>query len=204
LRRTSALLAIVAGSQLGHTLVYSAKYGAAVARYQSSGVHAYLPTLTASIGAALGVVLMTGLLIVAAARWMVPAPAGLRRRSTMRFLDVLAMAFIAQLIIFISQETIEALAAGQAAPSLTDLLLWGAFGQLPAAVVAAAVITWLLTRLEAAWSALAEAVPRLLTEPFTPDGAPETRLAGDGRARLGSAFPAAFRKRGPPLRLALI
>jgi hypothetical protein len=198
------VLAVVAGSQLGHTFVYSARYGAAASRYQSTGVHAYLPTVTAGVGAVLGAVLMTGLLLAAAARWLAPVPAGLRPRSSVRFLDALAVAFIAQLVIFIGQESVEALAAGQAAPPLSDLLLWGAFGQLPAAFVAAAAITWLLTRLETAWTALAEAVPRVLVEPFAAEGARRPWPASDGRLYLNSAFPSAFRKRGPPLRLALI
>jgi hypothetical protein len=203
LRRAAALLAVLAGSQLGHALVYTARYGAAAGRYQSAGVHAYLPSLTAGIGAGIGVVLVTGLLLVAAARSTSFAPGGFRPRRTVRFLDVLALAFVAQVVLFVGQETVEALAAGQPAAPLPEQLLWGAFGQLPAALVAAATITWLLTRLEAAWTALAEAVPKLLVEPFTPAAWRLAWPAADGRLRLGSAFPAAFRKRGPPPRVAL-
>jgi hypothetical protein len=199
LRRALVLFAIVAGSQLGHWLVYTARYGSDAGWIQSTGVHGYFPALTAGLGAVLGGVLMAGLLLAAAARWMVPVPTGFRRRGTVRFLDVVAAAFVVQLVLFVGQENIEALAAGHAASPLSEQLLWGAFGQLPAAAVAAAAITWLLTRLEAAWTAVARGVPRLLPEPSPPVDVRPVRSGAGGRRHLDSAAPSAFRKRGPPI-----
>jgi hypothetical protein len=199
LRRLAVVLAVLAGSQLGHALTYFARFGVDGARYQSAGAHGYFPLLTAGLGGALGVALMTGLAVVAAARCTLLAPAGYRTRGTVRYLDVLAPAFAAQLVVFAGQESIEALAAGHAVPSVGELLLWGALGQLPAAVVAAIVIAWLLTRLEAAWEALVEGTSRLLVQPATPVFEPAARPEADARRRLGSAFPSAFRRRGPPL-----
>jgi hypothetical protein len=199
LRRIAVLFAVLAGSQLGHALTYFARFGTDSGRYESTGVHGYYPALAAGLGGALGVVLLTGLVVVAVARCTLLAPAGCRPRATVRFLDVLSAAFAVQLMVFAGQEIIEALAAGHAVPSVGELLLWGAVGQLPAAAIAATVIVWLLTRLDAAWTALVEGTPRLLLQSTTPVLECATRSGVDARLRLGSAFPSAFRRRGPPL-----
>jgi hypothetical protein len=199
LRRIAVLFAVFASSQLGHALTYFARFGAHAPTYQSSGVHGYYPTLATGLGAVMGVVLLVSLAIVAAARCTLLAPAGYRPRATVRFIDVLAAAFAVQLMVFVGQETIEALAAGHAVPSVGELLLWGALGQLPAAAIAAAVIAWLLARLEAAWTAMVEGAPRVLVQSAPPLPECATRSRVDARLQLGSAFPSAFRKRGPPL-----
>ncbi len=200
LRAAAVLLAVLAGSQLGHAIVYYARFGLDAGARQSTGVHSYFPALAGGLSAALGVLLMASLLVVAAARAMEPVPAGCRRRTTLRFFDLLPALFAAQLLVFAGQETIESLAAGGGhLPSMVELLFWGALGQLPAAAIAAAIVAWLLTGLEAAWTALLEGVWRLLNEPPPPAlqraALPEPAAA----LRLASAFPSAFRKRGPPL-----
>jgi hypothetical protein len=197
LRRAAVLFAILAGSQLGHAIVYYARFGTAAAGRQATGPHAYFPALTGGISAVLGILLMSALLVIATARTLRP---GLRSRPTLRFSDLLPALFLAQLVVFIGQESIETLASTGHLPSLVELLFWGAFGQLPAAFAGAAVLSWLLARLETAWTALLAGVSRLLDQPQPsacaraswPQPAPATRLA--------SAFPSAFRKRGPPLR----
>jgi hypothetical protein len=198
LRAVAVLLAILAGSQLGHAIVYLARYGLDAGRLQSTGVHSYLPALAGVLSGVLGVLLMTSLLVVAAARALEPAHAGWRRRATLRFFDLLPALFAAQLLVFVVQETIEGLAAGGGhLPSVVEVLFWGTLGQLPAAAVAAAAVAWLLARLEAAWTVLVGGVARLIHEPapalqraIRPEPAPARRLA--------STFPSAFRKRGPP------
>jgi hypothetical protein len=200
LRWLAVVLSVLAGSQLGHGLVYSARYGLDAGRYESVGVHAYFPMLATPLGAVVGVGLMVGLLLVAAARSLWLTQPGSRMRGTVRFVDVLAVAFVAQLAVFICQETIEALAAGRPVPTVGDQILWGALGQLPAAVVAAAAIVWLLTRVEEACTALVEAAPRLAFKPRDAALASGGRPESDGRLRLGSVFASAFRKRGPPRR----
>jgi len=203
LRWLAVLLSVLAGSQLGHTIVYLLRYGIEAPRHESAGVHAYYPTLAAVVGAALGVGLTFGLLLVAVARGLFLAPPGYRQRGTVRFIDVLSAAFVAQLLIFVGQEFIEALAAGGAIPSTGDLLLWGALGQLPAACVAAAMIRWLLARVERAWSTIIRGVPRHVSLPVAAAPGYVAWPESDRRLQLGSAFPSAFRKRGPPRRPAL-
>ena len=200
LRSVAVLLAVLAGSQLGHAIVYYARFGLDAGALQSTGVHSYFPALAGGLSAALGVLLMSSLLAVAAARAMEPVPPGCRRRTTLRFFDLLPALFAAQLLVFACQETIEGLAGGGGhLPSMVELLFWGALGQLPASALAAATVAWLLTRLERAWTAVLEGAWRLFKEPPSPAlqraATPEPAAA----IWLASAFPAAFRKRGPPL-----
>jgi hypothetical protein len=198
LRAFAVPVAILAGSQLGHAIAYYARFGLAAGSRQSTGVHSYLPTLAGGVSAGLGALLMTALLVIAAARSLEPRPAVYRRRATLRFSSLLPALFVVQLLVFAGQETIESLAAGGGhLPSAVELLLWGTIGQLPAALIGAALVTWLLARLEAAWSTLLDAAGQLLQEP--PPALERTARAAPTPARLlASAFPSAFRKRGPP------
>jgi hypothetical protein len=198
-RRAAVLLAILAGSQLGHAIVYYARFGLDAGAEQATGAHAYFPALVSGVGAVLGVAVMACLLAVAAARSLAPGPAARRLRATTRLFDLLPALFAAQLLVFMGQETIESLATGGHLPSLVELVVWGAFGQLPAAAVAAVAVTWLLARLETAWTALVDGVARLLGEPSTPSPERSARPEPAPARRLASAFPAAFLKRGPPL-----
>jgi len=199
LRAIVPLLALLAGSQLGHAMAYYARFGLDAGRLQSAGAHWYLPALAGGLSAALGVVVMTSLAAVAVARSLGPVPTGYRRRATVRFFDLLPVFFTVQLVLFAGQETAEGLAAGWGhLPSVGELLIWGALGQLPAAAAAAAVACWLLTRLEAAWTILLERAVRSLPEPLAPVVERVVRLDVGPALRLKTAFPAAFRKRGPP------
>jgi hypothetical protein len=200
LRRIAVPAAVLAGSQLGHAFAYYARFGLEATSRQSEGVHAYLPTLAGVVSAGIGGLLLVGLLVIAAARSLSSCQAGWRRRSTLRFSDLLPALFVAQLLVFAGQETVESLAAGGGhVPSALELLLWGTLGQLPAAAIAAAVLAWLLSRLEAAWTVLLDGATRLLQDPFIPAIASPRRPALAANMRLASAFSAAFRKRGPPL-----
>lgn len=198
-RRSAVLLAILAGSQLGHAIVYYTRFGAAAGGMQADGAHAYFPSLVAGLSAVIGVGLTACLLVVALGRAVAPGPDVRRVRVTTRFLDLLPALFAAQLLLFMGQETIESLAAAGHMPSLVELLVWGTFGQLPAAAVTALSVTWLLARLEAAWTALAGGVARLLGDPPAPPAQRLVRAAAAPALRLASVFPAAFLKRGPPL-----
>jgi hypothetical protein len=199
LRVVGVPVAILAGSQLGHGIAYYLRFGMEAGSRQSEGVHSYLPTLAGGLSAALGVLLMSALLVVAAARSVGPRHAGYRRRATLRVSDLLPAMFAVQVLVFAGQETIESMAAGGGhLPSGIELLLWGALGQLPAAAIAAAVLTWLLARLEAAWTILLDGAERLLQEPHAPAVERAPRPEPAQTLRLASAFPSAFRKRGPP------
>jgi hypothetical protein len=202
LRPIAGAAAALAASQLGHALVYYARFGPGASSGQSAGVHAYFPTLVALLSAGLGGVLMAGLVLAAATRSLGLGPVGLRARPTVRFGDLLPALFAVQLVVFMGQEAVEALAAGGPVPSVVELLFWGALGQLPAAVVGAAVLRWLLTRLEAVWAAFLAGAERLVDRPAAPALDAARPAPGAGSLRLlASAFPAAFRKRGPPLLL---
>jgi hypothetical protein len=200
LRFVAVPAAILAGSQVGHALAYYVRFGVEAGSRQSQGIHSYLPTFAGVVSAGLGVLLMAGLLVIAAARSLGPHQAGCRRRATLRFSDLLPALFAAQLLVFAGQETIESMAAGGGhLPSAVELLFWGTLGQLPAAAIAAGVLTWLLTRLEAAWTVLLSGAAFLLGDPSTPTIVGSLRPAANAARRLASAFPSAFRKRGPPL-----
>lgn len=200
LRVIAVTVAILAGSQLGHAIAYYMRFGLDAGSRQSQGVHSYLPTLAGGLSAALGVLLMTGLLVIAAARSLGPLHIGYRRRATLRFSDLLPALFAVQFVVFAGQETIESVAAGGGhLPSAVELLFWGTVGQLPAAAIAAALVTWLLTRLEAAWTILLDGAKRLFQEPPAPALVGPARPEPAPVLRLASAFPSAFRKRGPPL-----
>jgi hypothetical protein len=121
-----------------------------------------------------------------------------------RCFDLLPSLFAAQLLVFFCQETIESWAAGGHIPSMIELLLWGTLGQLPAAVVAAAAVSWLLTRLEDAWTVLVEGAIILPRQPSTPALDEASRPEPSPARRLGCTFPSAFQKRGPPRLLATI
>jgi hypothetical protein len=195
--RLGALVAVaVGGSQLGHALVYLVRYGLSAGTAQSAGAHGYFPMLAAGLSAGLGGLLTLGLVLVAAARTL-PRPAT-RPRATVRFLDLLPLLFLGQVLVFMGQEALEAAAGGGPIPSAIELLFWGALGQLPAAAIAAAVACWLLARVEAAWTALVVATAELLSRPV-PAQSRAFRAEPAPRLALESAFPAAFRKRGPPL-----
>ena len=199
LRRAAILIALLAGSQLGHAIVYAARFGVDAGSRQASGVHGYFPPLTAAISAVLGAFLMSALLAMAAARSLRPAAAVCRVRATTRFFDILPLLFAAQVGLFIGQETIEGLVAyGGHVASPLELLYWGTLGQLPAATIAAAILTWFLARLEGAWSVLMDGAIRVFHRTLTPVRERAARPKADGAVRLASAYPSAFRKRGPP------
>ena len=143
----------VGGAQAGHLLAYQLRFGPAAIQVQSSGAHAYFPTL---VKTALGVamlVALAALVLVAAAALLARGRA--QRVAAPSYLNLLAALFTLQLTCFAGQEVIEALAAGLAPAAPSDLLLWGMVGQLPVALVAATALRWLWTRVEAAAIAIA-------------------------------------------------
>ena len=201
MRRLAIATTIVAGSQLGHALAYLVRFGSAAGERQAAGVHAYFPGLIGAVSAGIGGALMACLVLVAAARLLRGARPGHRSRRAVGFLDLLPALFVCQLLVFMGQETIESFAGGGPVPSVVEQLLWGSLGQLPAACAAAAVLSWLSARTEAAWDVLLAAVARLAPEPFLAIPMRGQRLDAAPVRALTSAFPSAFRKRGPPRRL---
>jgi hypothetical protein len=160
-------------------------------------VHFYYPAISATTSALTGGILMTCLALLAAAQVLRGAAPGRRLRRTTTIGSVLPMLFTAQLVLFIGQETVESLIAG-CVPSPVEMLLWGIVGQLPAAIVAAALVSWLSARMEAAWDVIVSASAELVADHLT--GVRETcpAPASPVSPALTSTFPGAFRKRGPP------
>lgn len=139
----------LAASQAGHLIAYALRFGQASQQIQSTGVHAYFPLAAKTVLGLAAAVLLASLLAVAAARVV---SAGARRRVAMgpSFFSLFAILFTVQLVLFVTQEIIEATAAGASADSVSGLVLWGMLGQLPAAAVAAATLRWLWSRVEGA------------------------------------------------------
>ena len=136
-------------SQLGHLLVYQLQFGANAPAMQSTGPHTYFPTLVkTSLGLDAAAVLAS-LLLICVAR----SVSGARQRVIAggpSYLRLLGALFTIQLVFFALQETVESVAAGTAVAAAPHLLLMGSIGQLPAAILGALALKWLLVRFEAA------------------------------------------------------
>jgi len=142
----------VLGSQAGHLLAYELRFGGAAAQLQSTGAHAYFPTVAKTGLGIVSLATLAGLVLVGIAR--VAAGRAVPQVSSPSFMRVLASTYTLQLAIFGVQETLEAVLGGGHPGSAPLLLLWGAFGQLPVAIAAALALRWLLVRVRPALSAL--------------------------------------------------
>src|ERR1051326_3900912 len=136
-RRAAVVAAALAGSQLGHAIVYVARFGGAAATVQATGAHAYYPAVAGVLSGVVGGGLLAILGLLAASRIVAASARHCMHRRTTGVLDVLPLLVAAQLFVFMGQESIEAMAAGLPVPSALELLLWGTLGQLPAALLAA-------------------------------------------------------------------
>jgi hypothetical protein len=197
-RRAAAVLGLAfAGAQAGHLVAYEARFGAAAQSVQSSGAHSYFPALvkTSLGGAALA--LIAALLLIGVARVIAIGP-GTRRPGGPSYLALLAAIFTIQLVLFTAQEVGESVVAGVPAYSAANLLLWGMLGQLPVALVAATVLRWLWSRVEAAARELGAIA---YIEPAHAIAVPVIVLrisAADQALVLSHRSHAPFVKRGPP------
>jgi hypothetical protein len=197
-KRTAATLGFaLAGSQAGHLLSYRLHFGAAAQQVQSSGAHAYFPLLArTSLGIA-ATVLLASLFLIGLAR-MVAGQSSVRAASTTTFLGLLAALFTIQLACFAVQEIGEALMAQVPLASPADLLLWGALGQLPTAVVAAMALGWISTRFEAAVDEIRRVIAVRQSSPV-PIALPiPVWTETDGIFLLSRVAGASLGKRGPP------
>ena len=189
-----ALLAL-AGAQAGHLIAYQVRFGAAAQHLQSSGAHAYFPTEVKTTLGVAALALLASVLLIAVAR---SAARGVRVRTveSPSYLSLLATLFTLQLTCFVAQEVAESAIAGAPLDSAATLMLWGTIGQLPAAVLLAAALRWLWSRVEEAIGQLRAVAPAwrplLVSAPvaFTP-----VRIE-DGARWTASRFPQS--RRGPP------
>lgn len=132
------------GSQAGHLLAYSLRFGATAQQIQSSGAHAYFPSLVKTGLGVAAVALLAALFVMGFARLL---GGRIEKDSAPSFIRLLAMLYTIQLACFGVQETAEALVSRAQAASAPDLVLWGTVGQLPVALVGAVALRWLLARL---------------------------------------------------------
>ena len=188
-------LVAVASSPLGHLVAYQARFGAAATHEQSTGAHAYFPAFAATLSAALGATLLGSLLVIAVARLVVGRRQGLRPGRRWPFIDVLAAVFTLQVAAYVLQEAAEALGAGAAMPAIPELVLWGALGMLPVALLAAIGLTWLSVRLEAAVRRLRSVVIPAGPHPYVETPRP---VRPDVPDPLRTVALGASAKRGPP------
>lgn len=200
-RRAIAVMGLgLLGSQAGHLLAYQIRFGAAAQQIQSTGTHAYFPLVAKTALGFGAAALVGGLLVVGLARIL----SGRRTKSVSgpSLMSLLAILFSIQLAAFAVQEVGEAMIAGSTVISVADLLLWGALGQLPIAVIAALALRWLSVRVDASVGAIRDVVgaielmpPAVTVVAMSVYGAPNrallmSRVAGSSLAR-----------RGPPISL---
>jgi hypothetical protein len=189
---------VIAGTQLGHAISFFVRFGSSAASQQSAGLHTYYPAFSGTLSGLIGGVLMACMAILAVARILHGTSPGRRPRRSASVGAVLPALFTAQLLLFVGQETLECLIGGRAVPSPMEELLWGVFGQLPAALVASVVVSWLSARMESAWAVLVASTARLLPDHLVQLAETRPRPAAPVPSGLATAFPRAFRKRGPP------
>jgi hypothetical protein len=199
-RRTWLLLVGLAAlsSQAGHLLAYELRFGGSAQQVQSSGAHAYYPTLAkTSLGLA-AMAILASLLVIGLAR-VVGARERIRSNPAHPYLSLLAVLFTVQLGLYAGQEVVEAALAGVQADSAAHLLLWGTLGQLPVAAAAALALRWLLVRFESAVHEIRQAlsVRWLEPRPVSSVVVPFWRVS-NAALLLSSVAGASLIKRGPP------
>ena len=185
-------------SQAGHLVAYELRFGGSAQQVQSSGVHAYYPTLAkTSLGAA-AMAVLAALLVIGLAR-LVGARAPARSDHARPYLNLLAVLFTIQLGLYAGQEVVEAVVAGVPADSAAHLLLWGTLGQLPVAAAAALALRWLMVRFDSAVHEIRRALSDLWREPRpVPSVAVPFWRASNAALLLSRVAGASLVKRGPP------
>jgi hypothetical protein len=191
------------GSQAGHLLAYQVRFGAAATQMQSSGAHAYFPGVVRTSLGVIAALVLAGLFLVGLARIL--SGRSVRSDSAPNLLRLVAVLYTLQLAWFAGQEVGEALLAGLPVDSVAHLLLWGTLGQLPAAVIAAASLRWLVARFESAITEIRVALAAV-SKPLSPRIAIAVSVwrHGNPALMLRSVAGASLAKRGPPSSLLLI
>jgi hypothetical protein len=183
-------------AQAGHLIAYQLEFGAAAQAVQSHGAHAYFPGFAKTGLGLLATALLGSLLLIGVARLLPGRPVVVTSRGP-SYISLLAILFALQLACFAAQETIESLAAGEAAPSVINLIFLGSAGQLPVAILGALALKWLAIQVAAALVTvrtelavtLAPVAPSLLL--ISP---PATVFV----PALAESCPTVYTKRGPP------
>jgi hypothetical protein len=183
-------------AQAGHLIAYELEFGAAAQAVQSQGAHAYFPGFAKTSLGVVAAALLASLLLVGIARVLPGRPVVVISRGP-SYLSLLSILFTTQLVWFISQETIESLTAGDAVPSLLNLIFLGSAGQLPVAIFAALALKWLAVRVEVALLTLrAELAVRVASVAPISLLVPRPELVSV--SALAESCPTVYIKRGPP------
>jgi hypothetical protein len=194
-------------SQPGHALTYLLRYGSKGLALQTQGVHGYFPTLMRLSWVLVGLLVVGSLFIIAAGRLAMGHALARRRLPGVGPGGLFLVLAIVQLNVYFAQEALEARAIGQALDmqGYLGILGWGLIGQLPLAVFAAFSLSWLSSPLQTAIAVLRS--PFTAAQGLAPNFAPALApVAWPGLPyvpRLAATYPAAFRKRGPPVDLRL-
>jgi len=182
-------------AQAGHLLTYQLLFSGAAQQVQSSGAHAYFPTLVKTALGGAAVIALGALFLVGLARIL---RGRVKQGSAPSYLRLLATLFTIQLATFAFQETIEAALSGGPATSVDGLVLLGTLGQLPVAVLATFALRFLLVEVVPAIAEIGSFLEPL-PQPIAPVAvlAPARVSSGEDvfRSRLASS---SAHKRGPP------
>jgi hypothetical protein len=195
-RRAALPAAALAAAEVGHWLVYRARFANQPAPASLVAAHGYLPALLTAVAGLAGAGVLAVVLLAAAAHVAGRAD---RRRAVRRpaLIDLWAALFLLQLGIFGVQELAEAAAAGVPALSPAELLLWGAFGQLPASLVAAVAVRWATTTFESALVRLRTGSAGTIGHHLPPPRS--MRLPSLPRPLPAQTAGPSLQQRGPPL-----
>lgn len=197
LNRLVAVLGFgIVASQAGHLVVYQLEYGSAAWAVQSQGAHAYFP-LFAKTGLGLGAAALLGALLLIAVIHLISGSPARRVVESPNYFQLLSLLFTIQIACFVIQETVESMAAGESPESAINLILLGAVGQLPVAILTALVLKWLATRFETALLVLRQTIATI-EAPIVALGVLQPRLRTNVRPALVEACPHVYIKRGPP------
>ena len=186
-----------AGSQAGHLFSYQVHFGAAAQQVQSTGTHIYFPLLARTGLGIVATVLLASLFLIGLAR-VLAGRSLVRTPSTTTYTGLLAALFTIQLLCFAGQEIAEALFAQAPLASPADLLLWGALGQLPIAIVSATALGWILTRFESAIDRIRCVIAVRQPAPVPIAVAVPVWTQPDGTFLLSRVAGTSLSKRGPP------
>ena len=183
----------LSAAQAGHLLAYQLRFGGAALDVQTTGVHWYfIASAKTALGltalAALVVLFVIGLGRLAAGRRLDPD-------SSTPFIRALAAMYTVQLGVFVVQETVEAVLGNGHLVSVPSLLLWGAAGQLPVALVAALAWRWLGARIQPAIAAIGVMLAR---QPLVLVGAPLVTEPAAAAFVSRATERGSFTRRGPP------
>jgi hypothetical protein len=178
-------------------LAYELRFGGAAQQIQSTGAHAYYPTLVKTSVGVVAMAVLGALFVIGIAR-VVGGGGRIKIDAGRPYLSLMAALFTVQLTLYAGQEVLEAAVAGVPADSPTHLLLWGSLGQLPVAAAAAVALRWLLVRFESAVHEIRRALAVLGKVPSIEPPVIAVLRVSDVALLLSRVAGASLIKRGPP------